>query len=181
MARYVILYKAFLKLYPASYRYDYETEMVKLFSELLAETNSASGRVLLLLRSTSETLKWATPEVTASAEKNVAVAPKFIKFNTCFSVLCILPFFCASLYRIHMLYDPEAKPALLGLFIHTHLLYASILPVIGLLIASGTIIWSLLRSERYWHVSWSMRLQTGWHNSLLIFCCIGVAALVILT
>ena len=178
---YTRFYRLTLQLYPATYRQEYESEMVELFADLLHETRTTRQRVSLLLRTTLETFKWATPELTTQLESNVAIAPYFIKLNSCLSIVCIGPFVIACLYHLHRLYDHDSKPRFLNLLVRTHALYAIALPTIGLVIAISTILWSLVRSKRYWHVSWIIRLQTAWHNSLLAFGLLGIICVAILS
>jgi hypothetical protein len=180
MSVYIRIYKATLHLYPAMFRHEYETEMVQLFSDLLNETTSIGQRIALLTSTISEMLKWAPPEIAAHAESSVASTPRFIKTNTYLSLLCVAPFIFASLYNLHTLYDHEAKPALLSLLLHMQMIYEGLFPALGLAIVVATIIWSLVRSERYWSISWLTRLQSAWHNSLLILGFIGVLFLAIL-
>lgn len=180
MSVYLNLYKALLHLYPTSYRQEYESEMIQLFEDMLMETPSFRERILLLVNSLVETFKWSTPEVVAQTEANVLATPAFIKTASSASVLCIMPFLLAALYRLHMAYDHETQPALLNILVHTHSLYTSTLPIAGFVIAVSTAVWSIVHAERYWQQSWVSRLQSAWHNSLLVFCFISIAALAII-
>lgn len=181
MSVYLNLYRASLHLYPSDYRQEYGSEMTQLFTDMLAETSSERERIALLASSALETLKWSTPQVMAHTEAAVTATPAYIKTTTTVSMLCVVPFLAAMLYRLHMSYDHEAHPALLHVFIHTEVWYQAVLPALALCIVIITAIWSLVSSERYWHVSWAVRLRSAWHNSLIIFGLIGLLALGILS
>jgi hypothetical protein len=181
MDLYLTVYKLLLRLYPRSYRREYEGEMVRLFEEMLAETASQGERLSLLSSSALETLRWSAPETIAQTEASVLATPSFIKAATGLSVLCVLPFLFVVVYRLHMAYDHEARPALLSLLAHTALLYQIVLPTIALSVVVSTAVWSLVKSQRYWHVSWASRLRSAGHNSLLIFALIGLLAVGILS
>jgi hypothetical protein len=93
------LYRKLLILYPASYRHEYEEEMIDTIQIMLADANTASDQWNLLWRACKEYIISLTQQNILAFENTASNTPDYVRRSSEFSTSLMLPFFIICSYN----------------------------------------------------------------------------------
>lgn len=130
-------YKAVLIFYPRSYKDEYRSEMVTVFSDMLQETNSTSERVGLIVSATIEALPWIVRENSKLLAQSWMEIPLIIKRGFLTSGLFLAPFFLIVGHNAYNLrISKESISPLFQMIGHGWFIYTLILPILALFVTA---------------------------------------------
>lgn len=130
-------YRVLLKLYPKTYRKDYEEEMLSTLKEMFAAAQTSVARRQLVLRTLKDYFLSLSQQSLWATEHSFNDAPGYVKRNVSISTCLIAPFFVIFAYNVMSFYFSHAV-TFGGLEAKTWIVYSIVLPVLALVLSVKT-------------------------------------------
>jgi hypothetical protein len=133
------LYHKLLKLYPVSYRHDYENEMIDTMRIMLSDATTTNAKLSLLWRACKDYITSLTQQNIVAFEAAALKTPEYVRRSSKFSTSLVMPFFVICSYNLLNQYILHHATAY-GWEAKTWCIYCIFLPLVAafILIFAGT-------------------------------------------
>ncbi len=169
-------YRFLLKLYPKSYRLEYEEEMLTTLQEMFSSAKSSTEKRQILFRTFKDFFLSLTQQNILATENSFSEAPSYVKRDISISTCLVAPFFLIFTYNITSLYFHHTVIILGSLEAKTWVIYSIILPLFGLMLSVKTCLSGVYGQLQQYQ--WRRAISTVFRDWLFLGVLVATLALV---